>query len=685
MEEENYNDDTPYVDTNASTVAFEADPVLDEFQTPKEQARWLRELESARKNRRAFNDEGVKTIQRYSGRQDGERAAPFPTSNYNLFYSNIELLKAQLFVRTPEPVVERRWDDPEDDVARVAAQRLQRNIAYELDCEGKFAQAFDQILFNRLVPGIGIGWLRLDEEIGEPELAQVHDPRTGEVIEQAVPGSEIKYQFAEIDYVAWDDFLWSPCQVWTECRWVARRIPMNKKDVRARFLETAGSEVIAQLSFSEDSEDGTDNKASNAKQIKPKHTTEKTCDIFEIWDKESRKVFWIADQATVPLDVRADTTDFPGFYPTPLPPLARFNTSNTIPISDYSQVRGLYLQLDDLQERITAMTDALQVRWTYDAQNTALRDLFTTTGNLQGIPVENWAVHMGEKGGIKGSMDFAPLGDVVAAYQQLLVSQENVKQRIFEIEGISDLMRGQSQAYDSAGATAAKQQFGTSRLNTLQRQAAAYAEKLVQLKAHLICKFYKPEFILDRSGMVAQADQQYIPAAMELLKQNPMRHWRLEVSVDSIQDPSWNMERQSRTEVVQAVSMMLSQILPIAQTNPTAAELGAHLLKFALAGYKGGADIEGYLDQAFEQMKQAAAQGAQQPQQPTDAQVKAQADMAQAQLKSQTELQKQTIQTQGDLQVAQQQAQIDVLNAQLKARDLDLKAAELQLRARGLS
>lgn len=681
MTEENYNDNTPE-DTDASTLAFEADPVLEEFQTPKEQARWIKELDASRQNRRSFNDEGVKTIQRYSGRQDAERNQ-LPTSNYNLFYSNIELLKAQLFVRTPEPAVKRRWDDPEDDVARVAAQRLQRCLGYEMDCEGKFAQTFDQIIFNRLVPGIGVGWLRLDEEIGEPEFAQSLDPLTGEVIEVQIPDSEIRYQFAEIDYVAWDDFLWAPCEVWTDCRWVARRIAMNKKDVRARFLETAGSEVIAQLSFSEDSQDGSDNKRTNERQVKPKHTTEKTCDIYEIWDKESRQVFWIADTATVPLDVRRDTTEFPGFYPTPLPPLARFNTSNTIPISDYSQVRGLYLQLDDLQERITTMTDALQVKWVYDAANSPLRDLYSTTGNLQGIPVENWLVQMGEKGGIKNAMEFAPLMDIANTLTMAQASQQQVKQQIFEIEGISDLMRGQSQAYDSSQATAAKQQFGTSRLNTLQRQAAAYAEKMVRLKAHLMCKFYKPETILERSGMVTQADQQFIPQAMELLKDKFLRSYRVDVSVDSIQDPNWNMERQERTQAVQATATMLAQILPLSQTNQAAAELGAHITKFALASFKGGEQIEGYLDQAIDQMKAAQAQGAQQPPQPTDAQVKAQANMAEAQLKSQTELRKQEIQTQGDLVVAQKQAEIDVLNAQLKSRDLDLRAAEMQLKARG--
>lgn len=706
MADEDLNDDNNegLMDSGVSEESFTA-PVLHKFQTAREQQKWLKELQASRRNRKTFDEEAVKTIQRYSGKQDADGQYSFPSSTYNLFFSNIELFKAQLFVRTPEPDVKRRFDDAQDDISRVAADRLQRNLAYELDCEGRFAANFENIIFDRLVAGFGAGWARLDEELTEPqqqpktELVPVPtlDPATGQMVtemrEQAVlgddgqpvmediPGSEIAYQFAELDYVAWDDLLWAPCTVWTDCRWVARRIPMNKKDTYSRFSATAGKEVLANLAFEEVKSDSSSDEQDRSRQLKPKHTVEKTCDIYEIWDKATKHVFWITDGADIPLDVRKDTTAFPGFFPTPLPPLGRFNTSATKFISDYSQVRGLYLQLDDLQERITSLTDALQLRWVYDASYKPLRDLYSTTGGLQGIPVEDWLVQM-EKGGLKGALEFAPLQEIATTYQALLAAQETVKAKIFEIEGISDLMRGQSQAYDSSQATAAKAQFGTSKLDLIQRQVAKYAERLTQLKAHLICKFYKPEYILERSGPVSAADQQFIEPAMQLLKDAPMMHWRINVSVDSIQDPNWNMERASRVAMVQAVSAGMAQILPIAESNPVAAELGAQLMQFALAGFKGASEVEGWVDQAMERMRAQAGQQAPKP--PTDAQVKAQAEIQKATISAQTDLQKTQMQNEADMRVAQLEAQKDILNAQLKARDLDLQAAELRLKAAGL-
>jgi hypothetical protein len=102
--------------------------------------------------------------------------------------------------------------------------------------------------------------------------------------------------------------------------------------------------------------------ASKAK-LAPKNQTEPTADVYEIWDKERQLVFWVTDNLEVPLDVQEDTMQFDGFFPTPLPPLGRFDTANTIPVCDYQLVRGKYDELDELNQRCTQLSKALVVRF----------------------------------------------------------------------------------------------------------------------------------------------------------------------------------------------------------------------------------------------------------------------------------------------------------------------------------
>jgi hypothetical protein len=185
------------------------------------------------------------------------------------------------------------------------------------------------------------------------------------------------------------------------------------------------------------------NKADQLANVLPQNQTEATLDVYEFWDKERKVTFWIAEGATVPLDVQADVCEFEGFFPTSLP-LGRFDTANTMPISDYKLVQNQYRELDNLNTRAANLSRALKLRWMYDGSNKDLAELFTTTDELEGVPVDNWSMFMSDKGGLAGSVMFTPLADTVQAYQSLITSRENVKAQIYEIEGISDIARAAS-------------------------------------------------------------------------------------------------------------------------------------------------------------------------------------------------------------------------------------------------
>lgn len=647
--------------------AFEGNPVLQQYQTEDEQEHWLAELDAARKERRAFHESGLKTIKRYADERDASEQG---RAAYNLFFANTEIKSAALFAKAPKPDIKRRFDDADDDPSRVAGNILQRDIVIELDQDG-FVQTMKQILFDRLVPGMGVGWVRLEQETGDDSV----DPLTG----MPVPG-QVTDEFAPIDHVAWNDFWWAPCRTWRECQWVGRRVPMSKDAIKDRFADTAPAAVLRNLTFSTPSPTKADSKDSLA----PKHGTEATIDVYELWDKSRKLIFWITEHADVPLDVQQDTNEFPDFFPTPLPPLGRFTTSNTNPISDFSLVRSQYNELDELNAKAANLTKAIQVRWVYDSANGPLKDLYSTAGNLEGIPVKDWSVMQSEKGGLRGAIEFAPLAEIVQAYQTTIQCRETVKAQINEIEGIGDALRGVSDRYVSAAATNEASQLGTTRISIAQREVADYIARLLKLKAHLMCKFYAPTTLVTRAGQLAEADLQLVGPALQLLKNEQLNHFRLDVSVDSLQLENWNQEKAERTQLIGAIGQFLGQVAPAMQ-HAGLAPLGPALLKFAVTGYKGSKDIEGEIDKVVRDVQQQAEQqkANPQPKPPSPEEVKAQVAQARIQADMQiAQMEAQTAQAIAQLkaQTDQQALQIKQMLATLEAQKVQLQAAHNQAR-----
>jgi hypothetical protein len=662
--------DNEGMDSGVSEAPFDHDPVLTQYQTEAEQDKWQKGLEACRKERKSFNEEAVKSLNRYGDvRKDGYANSKM----YNIYFMNTDIKLAALYAKTPKPDIKRRNDDSQDDVSRVAALILQRNLSYEMD-NCNFDDTFKQVLFDNVVTGIGVSWLRQEQE--EQHQADVIDPTTGMLMPQP---PMITHQEACTDYVAWDDFFWSPCKVWSMCSWVARRIPMTKEAIKARFGDKVDGAVLKEIAYSTKSE----SQDSSKTKLNPQNQTEPTADVYEIWDKQRELIFWVTESSPVPLDVQEDTTNFEGFYPTPMPPLGRFTTSNTIPISDYHLVKGKYAELDELNQRSTALTKALGVRFVYDAASPEIKELYTSVAENSGIGVKNWASFAGDKGGLAGSIQFAPL-DQIASTSAIATQQiEQIKAQIYEVEGISDIMRGQATPYETATATTAKSQQSFGRFAGRQADVATYVAKLLRLKAHLMCKFHDPALLAKRAMPLSPADQQFIGPALQLLQDEQMSSFLLSVSVDSLQLDNWNTEKAERSASLQAITGLLGQILPAVQHTPEIAPFGLEMIKWAVSGFKGAQPVEGMIDQTLQQLMQAKppgaqGQGAPKPPSPDDA--KAQAITQKAQI----DLQISQMQEQTKIQIAQMQAQLKQQEMQLaqmqNERDSQLRETQVQLR-----
>ena len=404
--------------------------------------------------------------------------------------------------------------------------------------------------------------------------------------------------------------------------------------------------------------------------------------VWEIWDKSSKTVVWVAEGADKPLDERPDPYGLEGFFPCPMPLYATLTSDSLMPVPDYVQYQDQAEEMDMLTNRIHKLVEAVKVVGVYDASQSGVQRMLSEGVNNELIPVDTWAA-FAEKGGVKGVVDFLPLEQVLAALAQCYQAREQAKAVIYEITGISDIVRGASMASETATAQQIKAQYASLRIRRSQKDIALFASAILQIKAQIMCDLYSPQTLLDMSGIMGTNDAQYAEAAIGLLKQEQARNYRIEVASDSLIEIDEQSEKQNRIGFLSAVGGFMQQALPVAQAVPEMAPIIAEMLLFGVRAFKGGRPLEAAFDTAMAQLS--APQQPQAPQGPSpeemamQAQMQAeQAKMAQQQQVEQAKLQLEQAKLQAQMQIeqfkAEQAQQVEMMRQQAETERAQMRA-----------
>ena len=404
-----------------------------------------------------------------------------------------------------------------------------------------------------------------------------------------------------LDHVRWEDFEYSPCRTWVEVRWVARKRYLTKLECTEKF----GAKITNEIKF--------DVKSANRSQEDDPQTAnpQDQSTIREIWCKVTKSVYWFAEGCQYILDAVDDPLQLKGFFPCPRPLVASTLTNSFIPRPDYVIVQDQYAELEMITRRLSLLTEACRVTGAYDKESGALNQMLTNTGFNNLVPVDNWAL-FAEKGGIKGAVDWFPLDQVVAAIDKLTARKREVMQEIYEILGISDLMRGSTKASETATAQNLKAQFGGQRVDMQEKAIAVFLTQAMQIRGEIIAYHWQPETIIEKSQIMMTPDKKYAQAAVQMLKQRGLYDIKLEVLADTIASPDWQSEERQRTSFLQATSQFIGMSMPLIEKEPSSTPFLVQMLQWAAAGYKSGKGLEGILDQAL----QALTQSVQQPKPP---------------------------------------------------------------------
>ena len=611
-------------------------------------------------------------IKRY---RDDSRTRNNPNARFNILWSNVQTITPAIFARLPRPDVSRRFRD-NDPVARVASMMLERALDYEITHYGDYKSAMNQSVLDRLLGGRGTSWVRYEPHIaGEAGGMAEGMPEDGLQVTEDTDEAEteggiyredqerIEYECAPVDYVYWRDFGHTIARTWEEVTAVWRKVYMERPALVERFGEELGNKIPL------------DTKPETSKTFNEKMGEGASeAVIYEIWDKTSGEVLWLSKSMGKILDTRPDPLKLENFWPCPKPLYATLTTDKLEPIPDFVLYQDQAKQLDTLADRIDGFINALKVRGVYDASEPSLARLFSEGENNTLIPVKNYAA-FSEKGGMMGAINLVDIAPIASALQMSYQAMDQVKGQIYEIMGIADIQRGQTDPNETLGAQIIKSNNASGRLKTMQHAVVDFATELLSIKAQIICNHFTDDTIVKISGatQLSPQDQQLIPQALALLRNEAAKNFRVEVTSDSMIFQDEQQEKADRMEFLSAMSGFLSQAVPAAQATPELTPMLVEMLKFGVTAFKAGKGLEGMIDETADKFREQAKAAEGQPKPPSPEQQKMEMQMQIEQAKMQAEAQKMQMQQQIEQAKIQGQIELEKAKQEYQAQENQLK------------
>ena len=648
---------------------------------------WYNTIASYERGFKEWESRVDRIVKRY---RDDSRTRNNPNARFNILWSNVQTITPAIFARLPRPDVSRRFRD-NDPVARVASMMLERALDYEITHYGDYKAAMDQSVLDRLLGGRGTSWVRYEPHIAGAGTEGEDVPEDGLQVTEDTDEAEteggiyredqerIEYECAPCDYVYWRDFGHTIARTWQEVTAVWRKVYMGRPALVERFGEELGNKIPL------------DTKPENSKTFNEKmgEGAFEAC-IYEIWDKTSGEVIWLSKSMGKILDVRPDPLKLENFWPCPKPLYATLTTDKLEPIPDFVLYQDQAKQLDTLADRIDGFINALKVRGVYDASEPSLARLFSEGENNTLIPVKNYAA-FSEKGGMGGAINLVDIAPIAQALNMSYQAMDQVKNQIYEIMGIADIQRGQTDPNETLGAQIIKSNNASGRLKTMQHAVVDFATELLSIKAQIICNHFTDDTIVKISGamQLSPQDQALIPQALALLRNEAAKNFRVEVTSDSMIFQDEQQEKADRMEFLAAMSSFLQQAVPAAQATPELTPMLVEMLKFGVTAFKAGKGLEGMIDETADKFReQAKALEGQPKPPPVEIQkLQMQAQMKQAEMQAQLQMEQQKMQMQMELEKAKQeyQAQENQLKFQLEEqrntmdREMELKVAQMKM------
>lgn len=639
-------------------------PELDSGAADPKAQKWQKAIAEALKIEKDWRKSASRIIARYREEDAKEIAGADEKggSRFNILYSNIAVLKPSIFQQAPRPDVRRRYNpqsgDQQGEIIRVAARKaataLERGLANMLDEHDSEVEILDAVN-DMLLPGRGVLRVRYDTTvIAEPIKGPDEQPLLDEATGEPLTTERIVAQDTWPEYVYWGDFLVAPARRWSKKDkppWIAFRHLMTKERLREEFGARKAREIPLTWQGEKDAE---------SEDRKDRLGEADRAEIWEVWELRTRKIFWLAIGHPRLLDEADDVLNLEDFYPVPRPLYSVRTTDTLVPVAEYKIYVDLARELDTVTERISALTEHLKAAGIYDSGIEGL-DQLLEAGDGEMLPAKGFEIF--QSGSIEDHILFAPADKIIEVLGQLYLQRDQIKQTIYEVIGISDILRGSSDPNETLGAQRIKTQFGTLRIDERRRDVNRVLRDCLGLMGEIMAEKFEPDILYQMTGV--QLDDQ----ALQILRNEGLRGFLVDIETDSTVSPDELAEQESVAKLLSGVTEFISGMQPVVEAGYMTGKQVVEILRFAIRPFRGARNLEEILDEAEREAEQAQAQP--EPPDPETAKMQAEAQKAQSDVQLAT-IQQETekIKAQADIrkaELANEKATIDLEKARVTA------------------
>ena len=579
-----------------SDTTAEATQPAEAAAQPRPAKIWLDRITEYRQKFEKWEQQCVNLDKLYSRHERADSA----DREYSIFWANLEVLKPAVYARAPVPVVAPRFKD-NNLVAREASEVLERNLVVsfeQADLDGMMKTVRDQFLgYAR-----GTGRVRL-----------------------AGPGA------LAFDDVHHTDFAHELKRTWREVTWCGHRAWLTREAGVQRFGEAFKSVEL---------------KKKDPNAVLPEKTDQAA--VWEIWCKTTGLVHWVAEGCENELDTKPAAevmAELSNFWPYPKPAYGTLVPGSLLPVPDVRQYKDQIEEINAVTARIAALTEGLRLKGFYPAGMGELSDAIEaairSTDDRQTLIGVSSTAALGTTS-FKDSIVWLPVADIMTLVQGLIEIRRVLIEDVYQITGISDIVRGQSEAQETLGAQQLKSQWGSIRIRERQNELSRFARDVTRIGAEILAENTPPQMLFEvaqvqlptqeqkaqaqqqiamqqeQAAFAAQQGGQPVPPPQvpkevtKLLKKPTMeevaaflqndraRGFTIEIETDSTIQPDEDAEKQRRIEFGTALGGMFQQAAPIVMQAPALGPFVVEAMKFMAGGFRAGRPLEAALDQLAE-------------------------------------------------------------------------------------
>ena len=276
---------------------------------------------------------------------------------------------------------------------------------------------------------------------------------------------------------------------WREVTWVAAASYLTRAEARKRFHKYTGDDYQeADYKVDRDGKEiGGADKRERAK-------------FWEIWDKTTKRWCGSRRAARTSSTRTTRTLSCRIVFPCPKPAYGTVQPGSLIPVPEVLQYKDQLDEVNMLTGRIHALSEALEAKGFYPAGGGELAEAIETAIKIK-TPGRRAGADQ-QLGGVRrlqGSHHLAADRHDRDHDHALVAMRKQVIDDIYQITGLSDIMRGATDARETLGAQQLKTQFGSTRIRDKQQELVRIARDLVGITAEIITEEFDAVTMIEMS------------------------------------------------------------------------------------------------------------------------------------------------------------------------------------------